>query len=132
VYYGDEYGDPGANDPDNRRWMRFDGYNAAEANVNSTFKKLVNLRKTLMPLIYGDFIPLKSDHDIFVYMRIYMGKSVIIALNKSDSRHVFELDLPVKTDLSNAEVPFGRMISALNEKLVLEVDAQSFTIINTR
>lgn len=132
VYYGDEYGDPGANDPDNRRWMRFDGYSKAEAKVSSTFKKLANLRKTLMPLIYGDFIPLKSDRDILVYMRIYMGKSVIVAINKSESKQVFELDLPVKTDLSNAEVPFGRMISALDNKLVLEAEAESFTIINTR
>jgi len=65
-------------------------------------------------------------------MRIYMGKSVIVAINKSESKQVFELDLPVKTDLSNAEVPFGRMISALDNKLVLEAEAESFTIINTR
>lgn len=132
VYYGDEYGDPGANDPDNRRWMRFDGYNTNEQIVFNTFRKLTSLRKTHIPLVYGDFIPLLVQKDVFVYMRVYLGKSVIVALNKSDSKQIFELDLPLKTDFENTEVPFGRLISALDNKLVLEVEANSFAIINTR
>lgn len=132
VYYGDEYGEPGANDPDNRRWMRFDGYSKNEQIIYNTFRKLTSLRKTHIQLIYGDFIPLLVQKDVFVYMRIYMGKSVIVALNKSDSKQIFELDLPLKTVFENPEVPFGRLISALNNKLVLEVDAESFTIINNR
>jgi cyclomaltodextrinase len=53
IYYGDEYGDPGANDPDNRRWMRFDLTDSREADVLNFVKTLINLRTTEPAWIYG-------------------------------------------------------------------------------
>jgi glycosidase len=44
IYYGDEYGMPGAGDPDNRRFMQWSGYNAGQSALNAHIKKLTALR----------------------------------------------------------------------------------------
>jgi len=95
IYYGDEYGQPGGNDPDNRRWMEFEGYNVNETRVFETVKKLSSIRKSSMPLIYGDYYPLIVEDDLFVYMRVYMGEYVITALNKSSDLKTANVSLPL-------------------------------------
>jgi cyclomaltodextrinase len=83
IYYGDEFGQGGANDPDNRRWMRFSGLNPNEAHLLAETRELIKLRAGSLPLIYGDFFPLVVSDDVLVYLRCYMGKYVICGLNKS-------------------------------------------------
>lgn len=82
VYYGDEYGQPGANDPDNRRWMKFDNYTPEESDVLDNFKHLTSLRRSSMALIYGDFRFIEAENDdILAYVRSYMGENVAVAIN---------------------------------------------------
>ncbi|MDD2293773.1 MAG: alpha-amylase family glycosyl hydrolase [Bacteroidales bacterium] len=95
VYYGDEYGDPGANDPDNRRWMRFDNLSEKEQDVLSAVKSLTALRRGSMPLLYGDYKLLSADRDVISYMRSYMGEYVITILNKSDEAKEVKILLPL-------------------------------------
>jgi glycosidase len=83
IYQGDEIGQPGANDPDNRRWMQFDNLSEKEQDVFDNVKKLTQLRKENLALIYGDYILLAATQDVFAFARIYMGKMVIVAINKS-------------------------------------------------
>lgn len=132
IYYGDEYGDPGANDPDNRRWMRFGSYNSKEAVVNSEIKKLIDFRRSSMPLMYGDLFYLNTEKDVLSYMRIYMGKAVVTVLNKSDADKIIEIELPFKIENNNIETQYGRLISFYDRKMVIEVKANSFAIINNR
>ena len=94
IYYGDEYGQPGANDPDNRRWMRFDGLTAAEQDVLATTSSLAHLHNATMPLIYGDYKLLFSDKDALAFSRTYMGETVLVVFNKSDQPRVVEVSLP--------------------------------------
>lgn len=84
IYQGDEYGQCGANDPDNRRMMRFDGLNPHEAQFRAKMLELTKLRRSSMPLIYGDYNLLHCDKDVIVYSRTYMGKSVYVAINNAD------------------------------------------------
>ncbi|EKD31272.1 MAG: hypothetical protein ACD_77C00349G0004 [uncultured bacterium] len=132
IYYGDEYGDPGANDPDNRRWMRFGNYNSKEVVVNFDIKKLIDFRRSSMPLMYGDLFNLITEKDVLSYMRIYMGKAVVTVLNKSDADKIIELELPFKIENNNIETQYGRLISFYDRKMVIEVKANSFAIINNR
>jgi len=55
-----------------------------EADLFEHVKKLSHLRCTSMPLLYGDYFPLLATQDVFIYMRIYLGQYIIVALNKSD------------------------------------------------
>ncbi|MDD2595193.1 MAG: alpha-amylase family glycosyl hydrolase [Bacteroidales bacterium] len=95
IYYGDEYGQPGANDPDNRRWMKFSDYNEREQLLLGTVKYLSSLRKSSMSLLYGDYYQLAATKDVFVYMRAYMGDYVIVAMNKADSPKSLVVTLPL-------------------------------------
>ncbi|HSN50875.1 MAG TPA: alpha-amylase family glycosyl hydrolase, partial [Bacteroidales bacterium] len=52
IYYGDEIGMAGANDPDNRRMMHFDSLSPQQTRLKATVEKLTHLRKNNLPLIY--------------------------------------------------------------------------------
>ncbi|MBQ7631992.1 MAG: hypothetical protein IJS82_04460 [Paludibacteraceae bacterium] len=82
IYQGDEYGEVGANDPDNRHMMRFKGLNDAEQSMRAQVAELVALRRHSLPLLYGDFIPLIDRPDEIVFQRIYLGKKVTVSINR--------------------------------------------------
>lgn len=84
IYQGDEYGEVGANDPDNRHMMRFEGLNEAEQEMRAKVAELIQMRRSSMPLLYGDFIVLESNEDEIKYARIYLGKKVIVTINRKE------------------------------------------------
>jgi glycosidase len=130
VYYGDEYGDPGANDPDNRRWMRFENYSQKENTVLENFIKLSKFRRSSMPLLYGDYIPLFADDDIISFMRVYLGQIVIVAINKGSEKRTIEVKLPVETDLLTLHARSGKLINSSSNILKIEVESKNYTLIN--
>ena len=83
IYQGDEYGQCGANDPDNRRMMRFSGLTDNEQRLLAQTKFLTHLRRSSMPLLYGDYKQLYVDDHVLIFSRTYMGQEVIVALNNS-------------------------------------------------
>ena len=94
IYYGDEYGQPGANDPDNRRWMQFDGFTPDEQATLAETRRLGQLHDHSMPLIYGDYKLLAVDNDVMAWSRTYMGETVVTVLNKGDKPRTVEIQLP--------------------------------------
>ena len=105
IYQGDEYGQAGANDPDNRRMMRFDGLNANEQWMLGQVEELIKLRRSSMPLLYGDYKKLYADDNVLVFSRTYMGEEMIIGINNSPS--------PVSVPAGGRQVeiePFGYTI----------------------
>jgi len=82
IYQGDEYGQCGANDPDNRRMMRFAGYNENEKWFLEEMEDLIELRREEMPFIYGDYRELYCDDDVLVFSRSYMGETYTVGINK--------------------------------------------------
>ena len=94
IYYGDEYGQPGANDPDNRRWMQFDGLTEAEQDVLATTKMLAHMHNAYMPFIYGDYKLLYVDDDVLAYSRTYMGETALVVLNKGSESREVEVSIP--------------------------------------
>lgn len=98
IYQGDEYGEPGGNDPDNRRMMRFDGYSPEEQAQLDITRRLTHLRRESMPLLYGDMTTLCLTDDVWVYLRVYMGEAVITALNTGDREQTVACTLPAGLD----------------------------------
>jgi len=94
IYQGDEYGVPGANDPDNRRMMAFDGYTEAERAQKDLTRRLIELRRGSLPLIYGDMATLCLDRDVWAFVRVYMGEYVVAAVNNAPEPRTVELELP--------------------------------------
>ena len=102
IYYGDEYGQPGANDPDNRRWMQFDGLTESEQTVLEATEQLAHLHNTSMPLIYGDYKLLYVDQDVLAYSRTYMGETIVTVLNKAEEPRHVEFTLPCDLTVEDA------------------------------
>ncbi len=103
IYQGDEYGQAGGNDPDNRRMMRFNGYNAQEQTLLDQVRELTHLRRQNLALQFGDYLPLYVDDAAFVFLRIYMGEAVLVAINNSDAPVSLDVKLPrgLQTQISH-------------------------------
>ena len=87
VYQGDEYGEAGANDPDNRHMMKFDGLNKEQAAFRAKVQELAQLRRNNMALLYGEYIPVEVTDTLLHFQRVYMGDvvDVVIDLNGESS-----------------------------------------------
>jgi len=83
IYQGDEYGEVGGNDPDNRHMMRFETLSLDERNMRDKVAELIHMRRNSMPLLYGDFIPLIDRADEIIYQRVYLGEKVTVIINRS-------------------------------------------------
>ncbi len=84
IYQGDEYGEVGGNDPDNRHMMRFETLSLDERNMRGQVAELIHMRRNSMPLLYGDFIPLIDRPDEIIYQRVYLGEKVTVIINRRD------------------------------------------------
>jgi cyclomaltodextrinase / maltogenic alpha-amylase / neopullulanase len=82
VYYGDEIGMPGGNDPDNRRMMIFDQWNEDQSTLQEVTSRLINFRRKSLPLMYGDVFVVKNDADGLVYARHWFEETVLVAFTK--------------------------------------------------
>ncbi len=128
IYYGDEYGLPGANDPDNRRMMQFEGLSAHEQWMLSVTKKLTHLRSQHLPLIYGDYIALVVADRIFGYMRVYMGQVAIVVFNKDPEMQLVEIELPNWMDKTVLSAHFGSEFNKDKNLIKISIPGNSFEI----
>ena len=81
IYQGDEYAEAGANDPDNRHMVKFDGFSERQLQFRNEVQKLVQLRRNSLPLIYGEYIPVVVTDDKLVFDRTYMGETVRVTID---------------------------------------------------
>jgi cyclomaltodextrinase len=96
IYYGDEFGMTGANDPDNRRMMRFgDNLTTLEREQLADNTKLIQLRQSCAALRRGDYLNLYTDNDVMIYSRGDTQQRLIIALNKNPDSREIRLILPL-------------------------------------
>ena len=84
IYQGDEYGEVGGNDPDNRHMMKFNGLDEDQQAMRDKVAELIHMRRHSMPLLYGDFIPLIDRPDEIIYQRVYLGEKVTVIINRKD------------------------------------------------
>ncbi|WP_222619737.1 MULTISPECIES: glycoside hydrolase family 13 protein [Pontibacter] len=134
IYYGDEVGMWGGNDPDARKPMIWDDikYEDEVFNANGTrhapdkveinqslfnhYKKLVHIRKNNPALQLGTYKTLLADdeNDLLVFERNYNGENVIVVINNSSKEA--EVKLPelggkcFKDQLSSNELKKGGRI----------------------
>jgi glycosidase len=82
LYYGDEYGQWGGADPNNRRMWRPEAQlTAAEASTLAHIRKLGAARRDLPALQRGAYVPLDVDEDTLVFGRLLApGDAAIVAL----------------------------------------------------
>ena len=85
LYYGDEIGLPGAGDPDNRRFMQWDGYSAGQDYLFDHVARLLEIRAEYPATRRGARKGLSANADTMAFEMSGGGESVFVVLNRSDS-----------------------------------------------
>ena len=129
IYYGDEIGMTGANDPDCRRMMRFEGLNNRETKLWNQVATLTHLRSENPVLIYGDFINLKAETDSWAYARKYFDKEAIVLINNSKAEKKLEITLPASLKNKNLKATFKNKFKISDGKLQLTLPAFSAEVL---
>jgi glycosidase len=104
IYYGDEIGMPGGNDPDNRRMMHFNDWNSPQAALQKATQALVQLRRNNMALTYGDLEVLYNENGVLVFGRKYFEQLAIVVFNKGTHSAPILVDLPKRFEQTNIAV----------------------------
>lgn len=124
VYYGDEIGLPGANDPDNRRLMKFESLTNDELALKEIVQQLASIRNNNLELIYGDFKILNSSDGSMAFERTYFGKKSIVVFSKSASK------VRIKSkDNRTSKTFFNHNVKQVDEELILDMSNNDFEII---
>ena len=130
IYYGDEIGMPGANDPDNRRMMRFgDNLKPREKAMLAEVTKIANLRKSHIALIYGDLQFLETTDQTFAYLRNYFDKTAIVFFNASRAEKTIEVEIPNTINMEDLKTNFGHKFELNGQTLKAILPPVSFEII---
>jgi glycosidase len=129
IYYGDEFGMPGANDPDNRRMMKFDHLTPKEIQTKGIVQRLIHLRSDNLPFIYGDFKTIEVSDKVFVYMRTYFDKIAIVLFNKDRASGDIDFDIPERFNKALLKSNFGNKFKVDKNKISLTLKSNSFEII---
>ena len=120
IYYGDEYGVPGGNDPDNRRMMLFEGLDANQTTLRDYVSSLCKLRKNNLALIYGDLSFLHESEHVLVFARKYFEEEAIVIFNKSDALQTLTLRKPTFIESNIFTDAFSNNQLKFNTELELE------------
>lgn len=101
IYYGDEVGMTGAQDPDNRRWLTSPkSLSAGERKVQAHVAKLSALRTAHPALRYGSRRCLLANQNTYAVVRAYFNDRILILYNRSEKP--CEFNLKVDPELSDS------------------------------
>jgi glycosidase len=94
IYMGDEYGEFGGADPDNRHMLRnASEQNSREAALLENVSELSQLRKNLEPLRRGNYTTLSATSDTLAYARQTTEGATIVMLNRAQTSQNITVDL---------------------------------------
>lgn len=85
IYYGDEIGMTGANDPGNRNMMQFAAFNKEQIAFKSKVSDLAKMRTGSMALCYGDYRIENCNDSQVIISRHYLNETALIAINRSNN-----------------------------------------------
>ena len=89
IYYGDEAGMEGFEDPFNRRTFP---WGAEDKALTAWYAALGQARKSLLPLRRGDLRWLRAEGRVLTFSRTWEGETVIAAVNAGDAPEQLPLD----------------------------------------
>ena len=124
IYYGDEIGLAGGNDPDNRRMMKFSNLTAPETALKEKVQKLCVLRKSNLDLLYGEWTAIPCKDGFYAYERNYFGKKSIIIFSKQAG----EVSLNV-ADKRALRSNFNHEINRTKNIINISLNANDFEIL---
>ena len=100
VYYGDEVGMEGFDDPFNRRFYPWGKENK---DILSFYIKLGEIRKKYSAFKSGEYEEIYSENGGFVFKRFDENSEILICVNSSESVKLLKYSGTLKSELNDAE-----------------------------
>lgn len=94
IYYGDEVGLDGNNDPFCRKTFPWDKKNQ-DATLFALYQQMATLRKKSCALRYGGCQVVSAEGDVVVFVRVYQHERVLVAINRGEACEVILSDVPL-------------------------------------
>ena len=132
LYYGDEYGEYGGDDPDNRHmWVAPAQRTAREAGLYARISKVGQVRKDRVELRRGDYTPLTVTEDVLSFSRTYQTQTSIVVINRAPASRQIQITVP--TNLSGTLVdkldPGARTFAVSGGRITVDMAPRSTAII---
>jgi len=125
IFYGDEIGIPGGNDPDNRKMMRFDDLNKREQKLKDITKTLLHFRKSSMAMMYGDLQIIEATENTFIFSRTYFNETVYVVINSSKESKTLNFNM----NDDKLKALFKTKFTINNNKIAINLKENSFEIL---
>ncbi len=124
IYQGDEFGMPGANDPDNRRMALFGDDLSENQKKNLSHTQILgNFRKNHPAFMHGKRKNLAVSENIYAFAMVHGDDTVIALFNNGEEEKTLKIDISgLKID--SAETLFSNKINISGKKL--EITLESF------
>lgn len=131
LYYGDEYGEHGGADPDNRHmWVAPADRTARQHRLHDRVSRVGRLRSELPALRRGSYAPLTTTEDVLSFARIAGNDYAIVVINRSGSPRTLNITAPfADAVLFDRMDPAGRTIGLAGGSMAIEMPARSVSIL---
>ena len=135
LYYGDEYGEYGGSDPDNRhRWRPAAQRSTREADLFDVVAAVGRARRDSAALRRGAYTSLMAEEPFLVYARHTASDLALVALNHSDAPITRSVTLPgtvpqPSADLEDALDPTAAPVSITNNAVLITVAPRDAVIL---
>ena len=127
IWYGDEIGMMGANDPDCRRPFNWQYTEDAEkVSLRDYYKKLIEIRKENSCLRTGSFSTLIADGMVYGFLRSDENSSVAIIINNDTKVRLVKIPIDKKAVI---ELLTEKEFIIKDGKLEIELDAMSGVVL---
>ncbi len=127
VYYGDEIGMEGGQDPDCRRAFPWDS-DLWDSAILGFYQKCISLRHAHPALRSGSFTTVYARDDVMVYVRRLEQDQVLVAFNRSDqTRHLNVSVADIFADGSVLKHELSNGVLAVRDGMVQELTLAPFS-----
>lgn len=118
IYYGDEVGIDGENDPLCRKTMNWDLINN---DIHQFTNSLIELRKSSFALSKGEYKSVFLDFNIYSFLRVYDKEAYLILINRYDKdAHmvIHPADYYRDYKITNDKIEINTKVSAFGYKII--------------
>jgi|LDZU01.1.fsa_nt_gi glycosidase len=102
IYYGDEIGLSGGNDPDCRKCMPWDHESEWNLTIKRYYERLIQARLDHIALRRGNFLPLFIFNGIYAFQRHFENDIALIILNPRKA--YYDIKIPYKAEYMRKNV----------------------------
>ena len=123
IYYGDEIGLNGGNEPNNREAFPWNDEGSWDINLQNYIREIMNIKSSNNILKYGNFQLLPNQNDAIVFRRALRDKSLLCIFNRSEDQK----NIKISSTAHGIEQIFGNSDIQLDDGNILISELQKNT-----